>query len=208
MSTPQMHRLVAIVLALGFMSLTLPLKAQPHFGDDASQWANDRECDDPRFQGDGSATTLLDEDRAHDATDCRALFEAGRIALRADDDSDFGDNGVRRGRLEDGDATLASGEYADNYTFAGSSGQRAIIDLRSGAFDPYVFVRAPSGEQFDNDDYDGDASRSRLALEITEDGDYEVTVTSYDEGETGGYTWTFSSPPVRPRSRVWTTAAP
>ena len=182
-----MHRLVGIVLTLGFMSLTLPLKAEPNFGDDASQWANDHECDDPRFQGEGSATTLLDEDRGHDATDCHALFEAGRIALRADDVA-FGDDGVRRGRLEDGDATLASGEYADNYTFAGSSGQRAIIDLRSGDFDPYVFVRAPSGEQFDNDDYDGDSSRSRLALEITEDGDYEVTVTSYDEGETGTYT--------------------
>ena len=191
MSTPQpTHELVGIVLALGFMSLTLPSQAQPNFGDDASQWANDHECDDPRFQGEGSATTLLEEDRGHDATDCRALFEVGRIALRGDDDDgiDFGDGGVQRGRLEDGDATLASGEYADNYAFAGKSGQRAIIELRSGDFDPYVFVRAPSGEQFDNDDYDGDTSRSRLFLEITEDGDYEVTVTSYGEGETGGYT--------------------
>jgi|GEM_PF-298389 len=51
------------------------------FGDNTSQWANDEECDDPRFTGQGMATTLLDADRLHDADDCRALFEAGEITL-------------------------------------------------------------------------------------------------------------------------------
>jgi len=54
-----------------------------NFGDDASQWSYDGECDDPRFYGPGMTTTpLLDEDRYHDATDCRRQYEAGRIALR------------------------------------------------------------------------------------------------------------------------------
>lgn len=53
------------------------------FGDDASQWANDGECDDPRFTGPGmTSTALLDSDTGHDATDCRNAFEAGRIRLR------------------------------------------------------------------------------------------------------------------------------
>lgn len=53
------------------------------FGDDASMWANDGECDDPRFTGPGmTSTPLLDEDTRHDASDCRRAFEAGQIRLR------------------------------------------------------------------------------------------------------------------------------
>ena len=54
----------------------------PNFGDDSSQWAQDGECDDPRFQGNGMAATPVDGDRLRDATDCRDLFNLGRITLR------------------------------------------------------------------------------------------------------------------------------
>lgn len=61
-----------------------PLQAQNiDFGDDSSKWANDGECDDPRFTGPGmTGTTLLDADRLADATDCRKAFEAGELTLR------------------------------------------------------------------------------------------------------------------------------
>ena len=53
------------------------------FGDDASQWANDGECDDPRFEGAGmTATTLLESDIGRDATDCRTAYEAGRLTIK------------------------------------------------------------------------------------------------------------------------------
>jgi hypothetical protein len=247
---PTRHGIAGAALAFYLGLLAAPLQAQPDFGDNTSRWANDGECDDPRFEGEGAADTLLDEDRAHDATDCRKLFNAGRIAVRrptatargaagavdfGDDSSEWARDGecddprfqgegsaatlldadtyhdatdcrtllaqgrislgsdavaaeLKRGRLEKGDDTLKSGEYADAYTFAGGTGQHAVIDLRSGDFDPYVFVRAPSGEQFDNDDFEGDASRSLLSLDLTENGEYRVTVTSYGKGETGGYT--------------------
>ena len=47
---------------LPFVSVSYPppLHAQPDFGDNTSQWANDGECDDPRFEGEGAAETLLD----------------------------------------------------------------------------------------------------------------------------------------------------
>ncbi|HUQ53237.1 MAG TPA: pre-peptidase C-terminal domain-containing protein [Gammaproteobacteria bacterium] len=154
------------------------------FGDDSSEWARDGECDDPRFEGDGSAETLLEADAYHDATDCRTLLSQNRISLRGDAAA----TDLNRGRLEKGDDTLSSGEYMDAYTFTGSTGQRAVVDLRSGDFDPYVFVRAPSGKQFDNDDFEGDANRSLLALDLTESGEYKVTVTTYKKDETGGYT--------------------
>ena len=52
------------------------------FGDDSGTWANDGECDDPRFQGESMAATLLESDRGRDATDCRNLYNAGRISER------------------------------------------------------------------------------------------------------------------------------
>ncbi|MEQ8404299.1 MAG: hypothetical protein RKE49_04315 [Oceanicaulis sp.] len=55
---------------------------QVEFGDDTSTWANDGECDDPRFEGEGMAAMLVAEDLGHDATDCRSLYEAGDIRLR------------------------------------------------------------------------------------------------------------------------------
>lgn len=50
------------------------------FGDDASTYANDGECDDVRFAHEDSAQNIyLSEDVGHDATDCKAGFEAGAL---------------------------------------------------------------------------------------------------------------------------------
>ncbi len=70
------------------------------FGDDSSEWANDGECDDPRFTGTGSAAETLDADIRKDATDCKAAFDAGTVTLVEGGDTpavttaaiDFGDN--------------------------------------------------------------------------------------------------------------------
>jgi hypothetical protein len=51
------------------------------FGDNSSSYADDDECDDPRFEGPGTATTLLEGDRLADANDCKAAYEAGTIVL-------------------------------------------------------------------------------------------------------------------------------
>lgn len=62
------------------------------FGDDTSKWAQNGECDDPRFEGTGVAAKLVEADKGHDATDCRAALEAGSITLRSDAGIDFGDD--------------------------------------------------------------------------------------------------------------------
>jgi hypothetical protein len=182
---------VAVCSLLGGV-LVAHAGTEPRFGDDRSNWANDGECDDPRFAGVGSASALRDEDQAHDASDCKKLFDQGRIALRdgtrarAEDGASSGSR-VEHGRLQQGDKVLTSGEYADVFRFDGRSGNRAIIDLRSADFDPYVLVRTPGGAQFDDDDYGGEAGRALVALELDETGEYEVIVTSFSEGETGTY---------------------
>jgi hypothetical protein len=51
------------------------------FGDNSSAYANDGECDDPRFEGSQMASVSIDEDRGKDADDCRAAYEAGTITL-------------------------------------------------------------------------------------------------------------------------------
>ncbi|MDB9943825.1 hypothetical protein OAD19_02200 [Octadecabacter sp.] len=76
------HSPLAIVCLGLFLTLAAPVHAQSiDFGDDSSMWANDGECDDPRFQGSGMATTLLDSDIRRDATDCRLGVEAGRLRV-------------------------------------------------------------------------------------------------------------------------------
>lgn len=52
------------------------------FGKNTSEWKNDGECDDARFEGAGTSTVVLSKDIGKDAQDCKALCEAGRIALR------------------------------------------------------------------------------------------------------------------------------
>ena len=54
-----------------------------NFGDDTSTFANDGECDDSRFEGEGiTSTTLLESDAYHDASDCLAAWKQGGLRLR------------------------------------------------------------------------------------------------------------------------------
>lgn len=75
-------------IALGASATAQDEAAAPaaiDFGDDASVWANDGECDDPRFEGRGmSGNAPRQEDLGRDASDCSAAHAAGRIRLRAD----------------------------------------------------------------------------------------------------------------------------
>ncbi len=51
------------------------------FGDNSSSYSDDDMCDDPRFEGPGAASVLLDSDLEHDSADCKAAYEAGTIIL-------------------------------------------------------------------------------------------------------------------------------
>ena len=51
------------------------------FGDNTSSYANDDRCDDPRFEGPGAASVLLESDEYHDGDDCKAQYEAGTVIL-------------------------------------------------------------------------------------------------------------------------------
>ena len=62
---------------------------------DLGDWNFDGECDDPRFAGDGMADPVYTDMAGRDASDCRALHDAGTIRLRQAGETaglDFGDD--------------------------------------------------------------------------------------------------------------------
>ena len=68
-------------------------------------------------------------------------------------------------------------------------GGNVHIEARSSAFDAYLVVKSPSGQQHDNDDMvaGGNDTTAGLDLAITEPGTWTVIVTSYQAGESGQY---------------------
>ena len=69
-----------VILVFGVW--TVSAQSRIDFGNDTNLYARGGECDDPRFEGERMSTDLLSEDMYTDATDCRALFNQGRIRLR------------------------------------------------------------------------------------------------------------------------------
>ena len=53
-----------------------------NFGTNDSAWANDGECDDPRFEGPGTDDLTQTDDRGADASDCLSLYNAGEVGWR------------------------------------------------------------------------------------------------------------------------------
>ncbi|MFT4813412.1 MAG: hypothetical protein ACI9WR_000715 [Paracoccaceae bacterium] len=172
-------------LDIGSESATMTSTSTVEFGDDASSWANDDECDDPRFQGQGMAGELNDADLLHDATDCRGFFERGLISLVNGPTATL-DSRVL-GRLDSSDLARDDGSYYDSYTLTGTAGEIWVIDLSSSEFDTYLEVLSPNGEQFANDDFENTIDRSLLSLTLSETGTYQVVANSFGAGETGNY---------------------
>lgn len=102
------------------------------------------------------------------------------------------------GALQAGDEQLDSGEYVDTFTFTGRRGERIAAELTSSAFDAYLILTTPSGEQIDNDDGE-DGTNSRLDTVLQEDGEYSVGVTSFAAGETGSYRFSVTPSQGSPR---------
>ena len=105
------------------------------------------------------------------------------------------------GALAAGDEQMSSGEYLDRHRVEWPAGQSLQIRLDSNNFDTYLVVRAPSGRQWDNDDFQQGSLNSGLDLVTPEAGQYTIAVTSFRAGETGTYTVVITSvsgaaPPV------------
>ncbi|WP_029041293.1 hypothetical protein [Cucumibacter marinus] len=110
---------------------TVPTGAEPgnagepdiDFGDDASLFSNDGECDDGRFEGPGMTTTrLLDSDIGHDATDCRTAFNAGELTLRPDGPAQKTE-GSAGPTTSSGPDDIAIGDFGDDASIFSNDGE-------------------------------------------------------------------------------------
>ena len=71
---------IGLMIALAVLP-GVAIAQEINFGDDASEWARDGECDDRRFRGRAMAKGLDRDDVGHDATDCRQGFEQGKLKV-------------------------------------------------------------------------------------------------------------------------------
>lgn len=93
-----------------------------------------------------------------------------------------------KGSLEQGDQTYEdSGEFFDTYTVKLIAGQFVDVYASSDAFDSYMIIVSPKGEQYDIDDYYIDDINAGLLFVARETGNYEIHVTSIAAGDTGAY---------------------
>jgi hypothetical protein len=93
-----------------------------------------------------------------------------------------------QGTLAAGDAVLDDGSLYDQYTFSSRSGQRVVIYLESGDFDPYLILLDPQGRRIsENDDISASNRNSRLDLILPATGTYTVVANSYESGKNGLY---------------------
>ncbi len=94
---------------------------------------------------------------------------------------------AEHGELQGGDEQLSSGEYFDTYEYDWPAGTPVHLEARSNQFDTYLILRAPSGEQDDNDDQAPGVLNAAMDFVAREGGHYRVLVTSYAPGMTGQY---------------------
>jgi hypothetical protein len=100
---------------------------------------------------------------------------------------------TQSGALAPGDQTLQTGEFADAFPVTVTAGQSVTVEANTnGQLDPYLILRAPSGQQVENDDYNGSTQQSRVEHIAAESGQYTVLVTSYEPGQQGPYTVTIN----------------
>ena len=108
------------------------------------------------------------------------------------------DGGIIPGRLDEKDAVLDGYGYYDEYTFFWEAGRHVLAELSSDDFDTYLFLEKPDGSEEENDDYNELVNLSRLEVVTEQTGEYLITVSSYEQGESGSYalkvfTWDESS---------------
>jgi len=75
----------------------------------------------------------------------------------------------------------------DRYPFQGRAGQSIEIGIESTEFDPYLILQTDRGEKIAEDDDSGTGNNSLLTATLPQAGNYEVIVSSYEEGSTGAY---------------------
>lgn len=97
------------------------------FGDDSGVFANDGECDDPRFKGPGMASSLDRDSLGRDRHDCELLLEKGQVQWVEINIDEFGNNS----------GVLSYNGYCNDLRFEGPGMANSLLrkDVARDAFD-------------------------------------------------------------------------
>lgn len=94
------------------------------------------------------------------------------------------------GRLEEGDRQMEDGAYYDPYVLRGRAGEALLVRMRSNDFDTYLYWGRGRGddwyEEGGSDDH-GEGTDSRLGVELSSAGVFELRAAGFDEDQTGTY---------------------
>ena len=132
---------IPIGLEEAVFAASFDLNGDVIFGDDSSDFANDGECDDPRFQGPGAALGSSSNHLFKDASDCRTQLQAGMVSLSDPEDMNLGGN--MDGDLFGGDADV----------FTGATDPVSAIDIAdAGPFGEVMFALWQAFQAIPGDD--------------------------------------------------------
>lgn len=131
---------------------------------------------------DYEATINLNEDKAVTVRQVEEVVE---------DPNSLRVGAVQTGQLT-GSETFFEGKRAFVYTLNLSSSQSFTVNLSSGDFDSYLFVRTPDGRLFRDDD-GGSGVDSRISVSNGPAGIYQIYVSSFGGSERGAYRLGISS---------------
>jgi S1-C subfamily serine protease len=95
---------------------------------------------------------------------------------------------VSRAALTASDETLPDGSFYKAYTFAGRSGQKVTLQMRSNEIDSYMILLDSEGNKIAEDDDSGSGNDAAITVTLPNDGNYVVYANSYDVGEVGNFT--------------------
>ena len=86
----------------------------------------------------------------------------------------------------DGDDAMREGKPYDSYTFDVREGTEVTVTMTSEAFDTYLVVRAPGGQEWTNDDF-GDTQTSQVSFTPAARGTYTLLATAFGTDGRGAY---------------------
>jgi hypothetical protein len=100
------------------------------------------------------------------------------------------------GTLETGDATREFGELYDAYSFEAEEGQQVTVRLEGEPnLDTYLIVRSPSGNEWTNDDFEGN-NISQVSFVAGEAGTWDVWASAYNSEQRGAYDLVITPGPI------------
>lgn len=81
------------------------------------------------------------------------------------------------------------------FVFRGRRGETVTIDMKSDAFDAYLVIQKPGGnDDLDKDDDGGEDTDAKLEFTLPEDGQYEIRANAVSQSAVGPFSLSLSEP--------------